>query len=149
MKNDRRCRVCAGPMGQGYFYCSHECAKRARQASEFARAGNAWSQPRLGTTTVLGRRGSSEERFMVKVQVQPDGCWLWLGSRNHKGYGLFTDEVGKNCRAHRWGYEHFAGQIPDGMVLDHLCRNTSCVNPAHLEPVTAAENTRRGRLARA
>jgi hypothetical protein len=51
--------------------------------------------------------------------------------------------------AHRFAYLEFVGPIPDGLVLDHLCRNKKCVNPDHLEPVTNAENLRRGRVARA
>lgn len=88
-----------------------------------------------------------EERFMDKVSPEPmSGCWLWLGFTNPKGYGRFRIE-GKNGpvgQAHRVAYELFRGPIPSGLTLDHLCRVRSCVNPAHVEPVTAVENVRRG-----
>ena len=70
------------------------------------------------------------------------GCWLWLGTLSG-GYGkIDTNGHGTNV-AHRINYEHFIGPIPDGLTLDHKCRTKCCVNPFHLEPVTAAENTRR------
>lgn len=73
-------------------------------------------------------------------------CWWWTACINpDTGYGTFWD--GKVLSAHRWAYEHFVGPIPEGLHLDHLCRVRRCVNPAHLEPVTLAENVRRGERA--
>lgn len=69
-----------------------------------------------------------------------DSCWPWLGSLNNKGYGIF----GSTKYAHRAVYVHVFGEIPDGLELDHLCRNPICVNPLHLEAVTHKENMRRG-----
>lgn len=70
-------------------------------------------------------------------------CWMWTGVLNPGGYGDFS--VGrKHVGAHRTAYEQFVGRIPDGLHLDHLCRNRACCNPAHLEPVTAGENVLRG-----
>lgn len=69
-------------------------------------------------------------------------CWLWQGSSSH-GYGTITED-GKRYRVHRLSYEYFIGPIPDGLQLDHLCRNTLCIRPDHLEPVTNFENTLRG-----
>lgn len=83
------------------------------------------------------------DRFFSKVNKTKD-CWEWTASLNHNGYGQFQFE-GKCRRAHRWIYEHEVGKIPDGMVIDHLCRNRKCVRIEHLEVVTNAENIRRGR----
>lgn len=83
---------------------------------------------------------TAEERFWDKVSPEPNsGCWLWCGAADRKGYGLFyfNDKCGK---AHRFSYKTFAGPLVDGLQLDHLCRNPSCVNPLHLEQVTAKEN---------
>jgi hypothetical protein len=71
------------------------------------------------------------------------GCWNWQRYKDDKGYGVIKRR-GKNYQAHRYLYEKHKGKIPGELQLDHLCRNTSCVNPGHLEPVTNAENTRRG-----
>lgn len=85
-------------------------------------------------------------RFWEKVQ-KTDGCWNWVAARTPYGYGVFTPPKGKRKYAHRLAYESIVGPIPPGLCLDHLCRNPSCVNPAHLEPVTQLENVRRGRRA--
>jgi hypothetical protein len=82
------------------------------------------------------------DRFWAKVD-RTDGCWLWTAGRDGPGYGqLKVDE--QTVKAHRFSYELHVGPIPDGLELDHLCRVRHCVNPAHLEPVTHAENCRRG-----
>lgn len=84
-----------------------------------------------------------EERFWAKVITGPN-CWLWIGSLGgwKGGYGQFRVGAGL-VRAHRFAYEASGGTIPDGMELDHLCRNTWCVRPEHMEPVTPLENKRR------
>lgn len=83
------------------------------------------------------------ERFMAKVTRNPDGCWLWEGGTTGPGYGRFFLS-GATVLPHRFAYEQFVGPIPDGLQIDHLCRNPNCVNPDHLEPVTARMNVRRG-----
>ena len=72
------------------------------------------------------------------------GCWLWIGSWNAYGYGIIRRQ-----QAHRIAYEAVRGPIPAGLVIDHLCRTRSCVNPAHMEIVTRGENVRRGMNPRA
>lgn len=95
------------------------------------------------------RRGhvfkSIEDRLFEKVHFEPNsGCWLWVGADNGAGYGTMTSGHSTRAYAHRVSYELARGPIPDGMHLDHLCRIRCCVNPDHLEPVTNAENARRG-----
>lgn len=81
-------------------------------------------------------------RFVEKTRREGE-CIIWTAYVNETGYGKFRAD-GKSVRAHRYAYELEVGPIPVGLVLDHLCRNTRCVNPAHLEPVTLRENFRRG-----
>lgn len=87
---------------------------------------------------------SVSERFWEKVEKGP-GCWEWLSSKWRDGYGRFS-VMGRRVPAHRVSWELSRSKIPDGLVIDHLCKNTSCVNPDHLEPVTSRENTRRGNV---
>lgn len=90
--------------------------------------------------------GDLQLRFWSKVKPAPyTECWEWTASRTSTGYGQFAI-AGMPRKAHRVAYELMVTEIPDGLHLDHLCRNPLCVNPWHLDPVTNAVNTERGRL---
>lgn len=85
------------------------------------------------------------DRLFAKVE-KTDSCWIWQGA-TAKGYGVLGTgkrRVKEQRGAHVILYEHSVGPIPEGLELDHLCRNRACVRPDHLEPVTHQENTRRG-----
>jgi hypothetical protein len=78
------------------------------------------------------------ERFWLKVQTGPEGCWLWTAGINTDGYGIFAHEISQ--LAHRVSYALLVGPIPNGHDVDHLCRVRHCVNPSHLRAVTHREN---------
>lgn len=87
-----------------------------------------------------------EDRLLRNSYLDPEtGCWVWLG-KAHLGYGFLTMRVAGrrspvNRRAHRISYEVFKGkEIGPGMEVNHKCYNTRCINPEHLEEVTATEN---------
>jgi hypothetical protein len=88
------------------------------------------------------------ERFYGHTMPEPNtGCWLWTSGIDRDGYAQFFEGrgPGNEQRGHRFAYKQFVGPIPEGLILDHLCRNRGCVNPAHHEPVTNRENVMRGR----
>lgn len=88
------------------------------------------------------------QRILSKIK-EIDDCWIWTDAPRNRlnPYGRIKIS-GKVRPIHRVVYKLFVDDIPKGLVLDHLCRNTMCVNPKHLEPVTIAENTRRGNSAK-
>jgi hypothetical protein len=101
------------------------------------------------------QHATTADHFWSKVEKLPDspGCWLWNGSINDKGYGVFSrgarKSVTRNMKAHRVAWELTRGPIPPGETLDHLCRLRCCVNPNHIQLVTSRENTKRMLVARA
>lgn len=80
--------------------------------------------------------------FFRRVVKRENGCWEWTGGRN-RGYGVLSYK-GKYDKAHRLSYMWLKADIPNGLELDHLCRNPPCVNPDHLEAVTRKINASRG-----
>lgn len=84
-------------------------------------------------------------RFWSKVRQDGD-CWVWTGFKSPDGYGKFRAAAPSRrmLPAHRVAYEWMVADIPDGLTIDHLCRNRACVNPYHMEPVPHLVNFRRG-----
>jgi len=81
------------------------------------------------------------------IRTDGDACWGWRGSFMTNGYTRISQADGDKritILGHRLSYEIHVGPIPDGLVIDHLCRNRGCTNPKHLEPVTNEENISRG-----
>lgn len=83
------------------------------------------------------------KQVLVRKHEGADSCWEWTGSLSSGGYGR-THFAGATIVVHRMAYEAHVGPIPEGLQIDHLCRNRACCNPAHLEPVTAQVNILRG-----
>jgi len=85
------------------------------------------------------------DRFWSGVSQPADSdCWEWTRGKNSSGYGRISIAY-KNRLTHRVSYTLMVGPIPDGLTLDHLCRNKICVNPDHLEPVPSLVNVRRAK----
>ena len=93
-----------------------------------------------GSVAVLGRimYKPLDERYWCKVE-KTDGCWIWRGAKTC-GYGVFGIRNNQLIYAHRYSYYTMVGDIPLGLEIDHLCRNTLCVNPEHMEAVAHKEN---------
>ena len=127
-----------------YTYCMKTCEYDDCEKPRKTRGYCKKHYERLRTTGQLqvSPKRTVEERFWEKVDVgHPLGCWEWC-TVGRGGYGQFS--VGHTkVPAHRFAYEFLVGPIPDGLEMDHLCRNRICVNPDHLEPVTRQEHASR------
>jgi hypothetical protein len=88
-----------------------------------------------------------DESYVSEDRGHETPCWIWQRQKNPKGYGQ-TSWKGRTQPAYVVLYEREHGSVPTGMQLDHLCRQRACVNPAHMEPVSPAENVRRSRVAK-
>lgn len=86
----------------------------------------------------LRKWGTPEERFWSFVN-KGDGCWNWTGSVNPLGYATIWVNSAR-VPAHRFSWSLANGPIPDGMLIDHICHNPSCVNPRHLRLATKKQN---------
>lgn len=82
--------------------------------------------------------GTAIERFWARVN-RTDSCWLWTGTRNGNGYGIFTFDNRRSV-VHRFSYREFVGELVAGMEVDHICRVRHCVNPDHLRVTTSGQN---------
>jgi hypothetical protein len=126
-KASASCQLCGIPMSKWRNrkrrqFCSRGCSRRSRG-------------PTIKPRHVI-------ERLLEKVIITGE-CWTWTGSIDENGYGrIHTDTTPR--KSYRVLFEHVIGEVPEGLELDHLCRNRLCVNPFHLEPVTHRENMRRG-----
>lgn len=122
-----------------YGYCRCGCGQKTNIPTFNSRAdGRVKGQP------MRFLRGHSAHKGIGYEVDEATGCWIWQGHIDPRtGYGSIT-RGRKSHRTHRWFYEQANGPIPQGLQLDHLCRNRACCNPDHLEPVTRSENLRRG-----
>jgi hypothetical protein len=117
--------------------------QRAR-SSDAAKAWHARNREYVQANGLTRYTLSEEDSVWLRVEKSED-CWEWRGAMFRNGYGRFDRRGPRRiCMAHRLVYEYVKGPIPEGLDLDHLCRNRRCVNPDHLEPVTRRVNLMRG-----
>ncbi len=135
-----------------YGYCWCGCSDKTKLAGHSSRA-DGWvrGEPKRYAWGHNSRSDHPTRRKGPEYAASDEGytspCWIWQGAKDRHGYG-HASAGGRTKKAHRVLYERIRGSIPDGLVLDHLCRNPPCVNPEHLEPVTHFENMRRAGVAR-
>lgn len=122
-----------------YGYCHCGCGQRTNLSKGYHHGIKRGEPNRF-------LRGHGQRPTGPRYRVDPaTGCWEWLWCKDRNGYGRGSRVVGgPTMLAHRMVYEDAHGPIPEGLSLDHLCRNPSCVNPDHLDAVSHAVNCRRG-----
>lgn len=135
--------VCLSRDGS-YWTCRCDCGRLSVVRAADLKNGNTKScgcRKYRGSARGLG--GTLLQRYWQSITFQTDGCWQWSGCIGRNGYGKLGHR-GRTLLAHRLSYRIHVGSIPDGLELDHLCRNRWCVNPDHLEAVTHSVNVQRG-----
>lgn len=123
--------------GQKYYLCRCDCGTEKPVRADGLRAGKSTSCS-TGRSPLFFRR-------LAECRRGPDECWNWPGPKGKNGYAPYLWIKGKKAYAYRMAYIHLVGPVPEGLELDHLCRNPACINPAHLEPVTHLENCLRSK----
>jgi hypothetical protein len=158
MADVKTCAACSEPIARkARRYCSKRCEVRGRRnlalpAEKICEwCGETFTRPNGRTDETWAARRFCSRRCGFAFRRRPfedlvrarfergPGCWRWKGAVRHGGRGYVTGPDGY-VYAYRAVYELLVGPIPDGLQLHHTCGNPSCVNPAHLEPVTAAEH---------
>jgi len=125
-----------------YGCCECGCGEKTSIAAQTNRA-RGWVNGEPLRFRIGHHRRKSSVRYLIEDRGYVTACWLWQGSCDRSGYAQKRTK-GKLAYVHRENFERECGPIPEGLVLDHLCRVVNCVRPSHLEPVTSGENRRRG-----
>lgn len=128
--------------------------RNIRRSKSFMTEQAALDYAHANGITVEDSRGRNQAGVIAHLAANSatddSGCQVWIGELTNRGYGRLTwrDSAGVTQRgAHRVAYVASGGTIPDGKVIDHLCRNRTCIRVDHLEPVTSQENTLRSPVA--
>lgn len=122
--------------------CRCGCGGKTNIAKQ-SRTDRGWVRGRPKPYIANHHRRSHPHEYEERDCGYRSPCWVWLRALVPNGYGLHWRD-GRKIHAHRAYYEDRFGEVPEGMVLDHLCRNRACVNPEHMQPVTDAINAQRG-----
>lgn len=123
--------------------CACGCGEYSGLRTHNSKRGELKGEPRKY------KRGHATRLSRVPYEVDSNGCWIWRYGVSPNGYGhahVPGSRRGEN--AHRHYYKKYKGHIPNGFVIDHLCRVPKCVNPEHLEAVLQVENVRRGKASK-
>ena len=130
-------------IGKGFCHCG--CGLKTKIATRNSMPlGMIKGQPALYLSGHVKNCGH-KPRYIIDKKT---GCWVWQWHLSHNDYAPRINVNGRCVSAYRYYYEQKYGKVQDGLQIDHKCRNPSCVNPDHMEPVTPAENVRRGKNAK-